>query len=143
MPLIDADQYDEVRAAIDVSLTSAQVPDSIIGMSVYQGLAERDVIRSYPNAVADMSDTDLAPHIMRATIFLTASYLAPQIPYVLKENFGNYSYTRKDADLIALADSLRGLAENELAILNNEDLDYSPVPVMFTLAKATRGYGRW
>lgn len=143
MSLIDADSYNEVRATIDVSLTSRQLPDDVIAMSVYQGLAEREVIRAYPTAVADLDDPVLGPHIKRAVVFLTASYLVPQVPFVIKENFGNYTYTRKEIDLEGLADNLRGLAENELAILNDAEVDYSPVPTLFTTAKASRGYGIW
>lgn len=143
MPLIDDSAYDEIRAAIDVSLTSKQVPDALISMSIYQGLAERDIINLLPTAEVDMDDPVKAVHIRRAVIFLTASHLIPQVPFIVKENFGNYSYTRKDMDLAIQADVLRGLAENEIAIITGVDVFISPVPILFTTAKASRGYGIW
>lgn len=123
---------------IDSTLTEVQLPDDVIGMSVFQGMAEKDVIRIYP-AAATETDSEKIEHIQRATILLTASYIAPSIPSLQGEHLGNYQYRRIAIDSNALADRLRGLAEDELTQIDPLDDDGEVIPIMFTTAIGPRG----
>jgi hypothetical protein len=136
--LIDSSVYPEIRALIDSSIAESQLPDSMISMSVFQGMAEKEVVRMYPNAYIETDAAKLS-HIQRATIYLTAAFLAPSVPDVISEHFGNYQYRRNSLNTSDLADRLRGMAEDEI----NQILDLIDsaeiIPIMFTTAWGPRG----
>ena len=73
MPLVTPDDYDEIRAAIDLSLVGDQttVSDAVIDGSLYEPAAEAEVMRRVPNAASLTGDALAAAQ--RATIYLTAA----------------------------------------------------------------------
>lgn len=134
---MDTDDYPAVRAAIDVSLTSDHISDTIIAMPIYHRLAERKVRELYPDADSE-TDPDHLEILKRATIFICASLLIPAVPRLVKESMGLYSYTRTLLDMETQMNSLWTMAENEISTLTEIVLTDS-VPTLFTLAVGTRG----
>lgn len=141
MALITPAEYPEIRAVLDTSLTSTQVPDAMIEYSIYLGRAEREIIGMYPSAqtvVTAGTDTAAIAVIKRATIYLVAALLAPAIPRLLKEHLGIYNYTRKMQELDEQVDYLRGMVESELSTI--VDIAFSDIiPTLFTVARGNRG----
>lgn len=138
LTLINTADFDEIRALIDTTLTSTQLPNSIVGMTIFSGVAESAVVRVYPTALSE-TDPIIISHLRLATIFYTASLLARQVPMLLKEHFGNYHYERMKMDVNALADRLWSYGEDELDQVIDPGLLTSPVPILFTTVHGNRG----
>ena len=137
MALLYEADYPAVRAALDVQLTSRELPDSVIGLPLYVGAAEAEILVRDPLAA---TRTGAAwQHIVNATVLLTAALLAPALPAITSERFSEYSYDR-DVDWLALAAALRRRAETELAfVLTPTAPTVASRPTIFAVATGTRG----
>lgn len=137
MALLTTADYPAIRAALDVSLTARDLPDSVIGLAIYVGAAEAEVLVRDPVAASRIGAEK--QHLVNAAVFLTAAYLAPALPALTKERFAEYSY-EQEVDWLARAADLRRRFEAELAavLAPNDAATYSR-PTMFTTAAGTRG----
>lgn len=100
-----ATDYTAVRAALDVGLDAATLPDAIIALDTNQGAAEREVLARVPNAASKTGDDLL--RCKSAAIWLTAANIAPSLPQLLRETQDGYTYTRQSRDADRLAQTLR------------------------------------
>jgi hypothetical protein len=134
--LATPEDYAAVRASLDVSLTSGDLPDATIALAVFQGAAEAEVIRRAPSwAPGGANDAS----VLLAAILWTASLLAERLPVVVSEQEGEYRYQRQPVDLMALAASLRARAEATLASAFDAG-DKTPYrPSFFGVAHGGRG----
>jgi hypothetical protein len=138
MAFLALDDYATIRAAIDISLSSAALPDSIISMSIYQGAAELGVLARDPLAATRIG-TD-AQHIVNAVIYWTAALLVPAIPKLTREQFDTeYTVNRAQMDPLVQARTLRGLADAELDAVLAAGKTTPERPTMFALAHGCRG----
>ena len=136
-----ADFSDQIRAAINLDLLTdvasdddEVLPDSVIEMPIYLGVAESLVLARFPQSI-DYTGTQLT-RVQNALIYYTAALLLPAIPFYIRENFGDYSYTRPEIDLARLANALKLRANNELGGIADDYL----IPTLFTTAEGYRGY---
>lgn len=126
--------FPAVRAAIDVGLDSAALPDAVIALPIYQGAAERAIAAKVPGW--DSLTGDLAARVEAATIYLTAALLCPAVPQLTRETMPDYAYQALVSDPSARAAQLTRLADAELAVVLGET-GQDALPTFFTLA-----YGR-
>jgi hypothetical protein len=144
--LVTTAQYPAVRAAIDVTLTTDEVPDGVIGLTIFAGKAERDAIARATNGVAIVASTsgDDFDRLRDVAILLCAALLVPALPQLTSESVGqaDYSYRVQGVDPLKRAAQLRAEATALLATLNGT---YG-IPTQFTLATGGRaqrtGYAR-
>lgn len=138
-PLLTSADYPAIRAMIDISLDSTTLPDAIIALDAYIGAGMRDVLLLDPLAES-RTGTELQ-HARTAAIQFTAARIAPAIPRLQGETFGDYRYQLQPVDWEARASALRAAAGAELdAYLDTGDLT-SDMPTMFGVAHGSRG--RW
>lgn len=138
MSLITASDYDAVRKALDVELDADTLSDDVIGLDIYAGAAERDVLARDPLA-AVRSGVD-AQRVRTAVILYTAAYLAPVLPRLTGEHHADYSYTRQAIDPDELAGTLRARANQELAIILEPNVPVTASrPPMFMAIAGRRG----
>lgn len=139
MTLITSADYDSIRKAIDLDLTATDLPNEVIGLDVFHGAAEREVIARHPTA-ADETGDDLK-RVQAAVIYLVAARLAPTV--VRKTSISvqtrDASYSRPAFDGQKRAAELRGLAEVELQEVIQPSAVAPSRPTMFALASGTRG----
>lgn len=131
--------YPAVRAAIDTSLGTADLPDSIIALDIYAGAAVRDVLAVDPTAASRAGD-ELA-HAQAAAVYFAAARLVAALPRVTRESGNGYTLERRPADAGDLAASLRALASAELDAYLETDAATGDMPTMFRAAPGYRG--RW
>jgi len=134
--LISATLYPAVRAAIDTSLDSNSLPDSIISLQIYHERAESIVLDVDPDAATRTGAEKT--HIENATVFMIASLLAPAVPQITAERVGEISVNRK-VDWNKRAEELRQLANEELAAVLEAADDTPYMPTMFKVATGNRG----
>ena len=139
MPLLSTGDYPSIRAAIDVSLDSTMLPDSIIVLDMYAGSGVRDVLRLDPLAASRTGDA--LQHAQTAAILFVAARLLGALPQITLERFPDHEYRREAVDLGARAAELRNRAEVEIdAYLDPGDVT-SDRPTKFAVASGRRG--RW
>jgi len=137
--LLPSDLYPSVRAAIDVSLSSAMLPDSVIALSIYKAAAIADVLAIDADA-ADRSGTELA-HAQNAAVYFAAARIIAAVPQITRETRDTHTYQRRDVDPAERAAELRSLASAELDAYLATDAATADIPTVF---QAARGYrGRW
>lgn len=139
MALLTSDDYEAIRKAIDITLDSTTLPDATIGLDLYVGAGQRDVLAIDP--IAETRTGDELQHAKTAAILFTAARLVGALPQITSEGRPDHSYNRAKVDPQARAAELRANASLELdAYLDPGDAT-SDRPTMF---KAGRGYrGRW
>lgn len=138
MTLITSADYPDVRRALDASLDATTLPDAAIASPVYQGQAELDVLARYPDAAAATGTAALQVKI--ATILLTAAYMAPAVPLIVREQDKDYSYQRQAIDWLDAQERLRARAEQVLSGLAGETVTSGDFAgVLFARASGCRG----
>lgn len=139
MPLVNPEDYGEIRAAIDFSLDPVSLEDRIIGMSIYLGSAINDVVLRDPIALT-RSDPTEQQHLKNAAILFTAAYLVVAMPRLTKETYGQkYGYERSAVDPSALATSLWARGEAEIDAVLNPGVGDEERPTMFAVGHGRRG----
>lgn len=113
------DLYDQVRKALDVSLTATSLPDDVIDLPIYAGAARDQVLAAQPDAESLDPVTDAArwQAALAALAYLTAARLAPALPQVTTRQVGDVRVSREKWDAAAAEARLRKLAAGSLAIL--------------------------
>lgn len=139
MALLTSEHYGQIRAALDVELTEQDLPDDVIGMSIYLEAANADVLNRDPDAETRTGD-DRA-RVVRAAIYFCAARLAPAIVRVtsLSVVTRDLSYQRATFDPMQRAADLRALAEKELSELLTPTATSYGRPVFFTRGPGDRG----
>jgi hypothetical protein len=137
--LLTPETFPAIRAALDVSLDKATLPDAIIQEDIYIGAAWSDVLGRYSTADTETDEAILA-RLRRAAIFYAAARLAPAVVRItaMTTNVQGISYSRPTFKALAeRAAELRGLAEGEIDLVIEPD--GLSRPRMFTVARGRRG----
>lgn len=142
--LLDLIDADEVRAALDVSLNPRALPDDAIDRAVFAGRAVYEISRRDSHA-ADREGEE-RERLALALNLLTASLIAPAVPSIVQESFGDGSnYKRQEIDWLKRAATLRQQSDEEMALLLNSNnpttARASLMPPFFALARG--GRGKW
>jgi hypothetical protein len=135
--LLTTAEYPAIRAAIDVSLDSAALPDATIALGIYAGAAELDVISRDPLALS-RTGAELA-HVTNAAIYFCAARLIVALPQILRETFADHSYERGQTDIAQRAGELRALATAEIETVISPTDTTPAMPTMFTVGTGDRG----
>lgn len=138
--LLDSSQFGQVRAVIDVGLTTSNLPDDTINQDIFVATAIQDVLDVDPAAESRSGD-DL-DRAKRAAVYFCAARLCPVVIRLTSVNVQtkDVSYSRKTFDPQERAAELRQMAHEEIqAILAPSD-DTPNMPTMFDVASGTRGY---
>lgn len=119
--------YNDVRAAIDVTLTANDLPDSTIGADVYRGAAEDDVLNRVSDA-ASKTGNDLK-RVQRAAVMFCAARLIPAVVQItsLSTTVRDMSISRPAWNAENRAAELRKAANQQLDEISNVD---TAVPVL-------------
>lgn len=139
MTILDETQYEQVRAAIDTSLTEDDLPDATIALDLYAGAANRWLLRRDSDAATRMGDD--AASVTLAAVLYCAALLVGAIPRLTQENHdGVTSYTRALETPAQIAERLLARAEDALAgVLEPSAPTTASIPTMFTRASGRRG----
>ena len=139
MTILDDSSYPAIRAAIDLSLDSTALPDATIALPIFLDAADLEVKARDPLWATRMDDE--LTQLTNAAIYLTAARIAPALPRLLGETFGDYRYQLQAVDMEARASALRSLADAALdSYLDVDDLT-TDRPGKFAVASGRRG--RW
>lgn len=138
--------YPAIRAALDVDLLPANLPDSTIGLTIYKNAAIQDVYNAYKaagssNDPASEVDPGRQARITRAAIYFCAARLAPAVVRItsLNTQTRDMSYSRQTFDPEARAAELKAMAEAELAPILTPNETIPNRPTMFAVATGCRG----
>lgn len=150
MDMLRIADYPSVRAAIDLDYDSETIPDGIIALPIFKGVAESAVLARDPLAFQRIDpgnptyyDSTKAQHIRNAVVFFTAALLVPAIPQLVKETMGtHYAYQLAPRDQLALANSLNGKGDAELDQIIDTTPETDDMPTMFTVSGPRRCYTR-
>lgn len=126
--------YPSVRAALDVDLTAALLPDATLDLAVYAPAAEA-LIKSRDPLWATRTGDELDA-LKLAAIYTCAALLCAALPSLEKESFGkrDYEYTSQRPDPLKLARILRARASAALARATG----LTNTPLFFTTAPGDR-----
>jgi hypothetical protein len=137
--LLTSAAYPSVRAAIDITLGASDLPDSVIALPINLNAADLELKARDPNWASRTGDALIS--LTNAAIYLTAARLAPAMPQLLSETFGDYRYQLQAVDWAARAAALRALAEAALDMVLDPGDATSDRPTRFAVASGRRG--RW
>jgi hypothetical protein len=139
LQILTADAPDAIRAALDLSIDSNTIPDTVIYSMPYGPAAEAEVLdreaQVFPTPIDPVKQ---AAHREQAAIFLTAARLAHALPMLMEQTLGDSSYRRNPIDTKRRNAELRTLAEIELAAYLSPT-GHVPVFRNFWLGKGRRG----
>lgn len=138
-PLIDSTSNPSIRAAIDISLDSVALPDSIIALDLYIGAGMRDVLLIDP--LAESRAGSELQHAQTAAVLFTAARLIGALPQMLRVAFADHSAQVREIDPSKRAAELRAQAAAELESYLDPGDTASNRPTMFGTARGYRG--RW
>jgi predicted nucleic acid-binding protein len=136
--LIGVGEYPAVRAALDVSLTAAALPDATIALDIFQGAAEREVLDRYPDASSQTGETLLS--VIRAAVYLTAANLVGSMRTETETEVDDLRVRYAPVDSAKRYGELRAKAELELAALAPTASAEETSARMFTFFGAAPGY---
>lgn len=141
--ILSEDNLEMVRKAIGVEVDARVLPDSTIGLPIYQGAAERWArgLDSTLDTKLAGSDEDIKAAIINAVALKTASLLVMAFPFLTQEQFGHGSgFTRQTINKEQLAESLASRAVEEInSYLNPTGTPASAFLPAFTVARSCRG----
>lgn len=143
MAVLSPADYPQVRAALDLSLTAAQLSDATIGLDIFLGATEQWVVDTIPAAtLAALSAAD-TNRLHRAAVWHLAGILAPRLPAVVRRGDRDITEQLEPVDRDAQGATLLGMAEQEirsiLAGLDVPDTSTGVMPTQFILSTGTRG----
>lgn len=138
MGLIGVSDFNDVRRALDATLDATTLPNDVISSPIYQGQAELDILARVPGAAA-LSGVE-AMQVRIVAILLTAAYIAPAVPLIVREQDKDYSYQRQPIDWLDAQARLNARAEQILVGLAGEATTTDDFAgVMFARASGCRG----
>lgn len=134
--ILGPEHCDQVRSLLSTELDSDSLPDDTILSDVFAGTANAYIVERVPTAESMVgADYD---HIVRAAMYLTASYLAPSLPVILQESFGPYRYAQT-INWEKRAEQLAGIADGELSRTSSVTATSVLRPTGFTIVAGGRG----
>lgn len=142
MAILSSTEYPAIRAAIDVQLDASSLPDGIIGLDIYIGAADDDVLEIDPTAESRTGDELVL--VKRAAIFFAAARLCPAVVRLtsVSAQARDISYARATFDPEQRAEELRNKARETLDQLVDATTDPPSLarrPTMFAVASGRRG----
>lgn len=136
--LFTANSSDEVRAALDLRLDAAMLPDETIHAQIFVDEATDAVLLADPNAATYLEGTTALERARRACVYLVAALIAPVLPNMTAYQLGSERFSWEKWDGLARAAQLRGLAAAALALNTQADGLVAPM-VQFQTAPGYRG----
>lgn len=136
-PLLSSSDWPAVRAALDITLSSTQLPDATIALDIFSGEAMREVEARVTDATTLTGDDELT--VTAAAVFLTASFIAPSLPSLTAGRGQNLQWQRQGVNWDQRARDLRERAEEKIAELLEPSAVDAYRPTMFARASGTRG----
>jgi len=137
----DTADYEEIRKAIDTTLSENTLSDTVISSSLYEGAAI-EVVEAAVASLDAGQQTTYSPRIKRAAKYLTASYVCPAVPALSNETIEGDQQSWQNRDLTKLAKELEGRAYDVIQRILTEakgepsPSDSSFAEGLFTTAKA-------
>lgn len=140
MAILSGTDYPAIRAAIDVSITPNDLKDAVIGLDIYVGAAERELLDRVADAASKTGD-DLK-RVKAALVYLTAARLCPAVVRITSQSMTarDLSWSRETFDPEERAADLRAKAEREIAELLTPEEATIARPTMFMVAPGRRGW---
>ena len=142
--ILTAADFPEIRAAIDVTIDIANLPDAVIALDINLGRATEWVVARNPVAASYAGAVDATSRaIRRACVLATAAILAPTVPWLTSETFMNRtSYKRQETDLGTLVADLWTQANDQiqLSLPVEEQATVGGGKPFFTVASGRRGW---
>lgn len=136
MPYATTADYPAVRAALDVTLTDARLPDSVIAAAPFHPAAEAEVARRLGDLAVSAQGSEGA---RRAVILLTAVRLLPSLPNVTRRVLGDTAIQYAAPVVTERRAALFRAASDELAALRVTLGDETArTPLVFALAPGGR-----
>jgi hypothetical protein len=130
---------DLVRSAINISLTGVDLPTSVIESAIYAGAAVLEIKKRDPLA-EDRTDEVEVQHLKNALNLLTAAFLVPVLPQVLKQQTAEGDmYQLQEVDADDLVAKLRNRVAEQLEELIDPGGSDLILPTFFGLASGCRG----
>lgn len=116
MAILTPQLYPAVRAAIDVGLDTAKLPDQVIALPIYAGAADLDVLARDPDAE---SRTEVAQqHVLNAAVYFCAARLIGALHQQIRESSAEgYGWQVTAWDPAVRAAELRTMALAEIDIV--------------------------
>lgn len=133
MAILNSSNYPAIRAALDTSLDSDMLPDSILDLDIYSGAADAWVIDR--DASAESRTGSDGDRIKRAAVYYCAALLAPAVPSLVEAKDERLSYKRAAVDWQARARELKAMADEEVSTV----ISTTVRPTFFAVAAGTRG----
>lgn len=143
MPILAEENFDAVRMAIAIELTEGDLPNAVIMLPIYQGVAERWARGIDPTIETRLQTgtDDQKTAALNAVIFKTASLLVSALPFLQREEFGpGEGFTRQKVDKGELAQSLAARAAAELDSYLNPDGNNSKTAAFLPVFSVAPGY---
>jgi hypothetical protein len=131
--LIEVADYPAVRGAIAADLDDVSLPDDIIALTQYKGVATAMIQRS-----TDVIDT----FTKAAAITLCAALIVHTVPNLKTETDAGVSTEREPFDAEKVEAKLRGLSASLLAMALNQtiaEVRAATRPTLFAVSSSRRG----
>lgn len=136
-------EYPAIRAAIDISMDVSNLPDDVIGLSIYEQEAERWVAIVHPLSDTYAAGTVEFRTVQTAAIYACAALVAPAVPTLTGETYEDgYRYTRDKVDTGALQLALWERARAALQTLMEVSSGDSKPPRRFIFTRACGARGQ-
>ncbi len=136
--IITSTEYPQVRAAIDVTLTSTVLPDAVIALDIYEEAAEIFVADLVPGWEALTGDD--AIRVKNAVVYTLAALLLPAVPqFVSERSADGQAYARPVPNLTARVAELRARAAVEIEAITVTPVVTADRPTTFAVAHGYRG----
>lgn len=139
MTILTPAEYPAIRAAIDLALDETTLPDAVIELPIFLAAADLDLKTRDPDWATRTGDQ--LTQLTNAAIYLTAARIAPSVPRLQREVFGDYSYQLQTIDWEARAAALNSMADGTLDLILDPGDTVSDRPTTFSTAAG--GRGRW
>lgn len=138
MAILTSADYPAIRAAIDVNLTDQQLPNTTIGLTIYQDAADADVLELHPTAEDETGNN--ATRVTRAAIFFCAARLIPAVVRLtsVTTQSRDLSYARLLYDPDKFIDKLKNMAVAEINEVLTPSAETPERPTMFKRGPARR-----
>ena len=136
MPLEELVDPIVVRAAIDISLTEAELSDTIILLPIYRGAAVLEVQRRVSNA-EDLAG-EAQQRLRNALNLTTAALIVKAMPQIKRARTAEGDEFERVVEA-APDERLWQRAAEEISAIVGEDADTATQPTMFSLARGYRG----
>lgn len=132
-------RYPEIRAALSPLLDDETLTDGTISFDIYAGRACAWVMQRDPGW-ASRTASEMA-HLVSAAILRCASLIAPAMPNLTSEKFGDgYQYGAAPVDWAARSAQLAAAADMEIASVLTPITAMTPArPTLFAVASGRRG----